>query len=198
MQWSARSSAKRALAAVFALVMVAGCASRPSANLRGAEIRLRYAEVVSIERVPLPSSAPGGAVVGGFTGLVLSRNRSPRSQVAGAIGGAALGGLATRALEGDRRGYGYTLQFTDGSRSRFITEKGYLVTGDCVVVEQGQYANVRRVAATLCGGQPDPVVEEKLRLDAEYCDAAKAELIAASASDAIDAAARKVEILCQY
>jgi hypothetical protein len=34
-----------------------------------------------------------------------------------------------------------------------------------VAVEQGQYANVRRVASTLCGTQPEPAVEQKLRLE---------------------------------
>ena len=116
----------------------------------------------------------------------------------GVSGGAALGGLATRALEGDRRGYSYTLRYTDGATTRFITEKAYLQTGDCVVVERGQYANVRRVANTLCTTQPEPAVERKLRLDAEQCNAAKSELLAASTTDAIDVAARKVEILCQY
>ena len=197
--WRAKVSyLLRGVPGLVLLLLVAGCASRPSPYARGYEMRLRYAEVVALERVALPSSAPAGAVVGGFTGLILSRNRSARSQVAGAIGGAALGGLATRALEGDRRGYGYTLRFTDGSSSRFITEKGYLRTGDCVVVEQGQYANVRRVAETLCGARPDPVVERKLQLDAEQCHAAKTELLAASTNETIDAAARKVEILCQY
>ncbi len=181
------------------VLVLQGCASQDRSSARGYELRLRYAEVERVERVPLPSAAPAGAVVGGFTGLVLSRNRSPRSQVAGALGGAALGGLATRALEGDRRGWAYTLRYTDGSLSRFITEKGYLRTGDCVVVERGQHANIRRVANTLCGGAPpDPEVERKLRLDADQCHAAKSELLGATTNEAIDVAARKVEILCGY
>lgn len=94
----------------------------------------------------MPSAAPAGAVVGGFTGLILSRNKSARSQVAGGVGGAALGALATRALEGERLGYSYQLRFADSSISQFITEKGYLQRGDCVSVERGEYANIRRVA----------------------------------------------------
>lgn len=192
------SACRWIVTSVLVFFLLLGCASRSPTPARGYEVSLRYAEVDRIERVPLPSAAPAGAVVGGFTGLVLSRNRSARSQVAGAIGGAALGGLATRALEGDRMGYAYTLRFTDGNLSRFITEKGYLRRGDCVVVEQGRYANIRRVAETLCGTRPSLEVAQKLRFDAEQCQAAKAELLAASTGEAIDGAARKVEILCQY
>jgi outer membrane lipoprotein SlyB len=112
-------------------------------------MKVRYAEVTDIERVRLPSNAPAGAVVGGFTGLVLSRNSSGGKRVASGLGGAVLGGLATSALEGERLGYSYRVRYSDGSVSNFITEKGYLQTGDCVSVERGQYANIRRVASLM-------------------------------------------------
>lgn len=186
------------VALVYCALLIGGCATQGSTSVRGTELRLRYAQITGVERVPLPSAAPGGAVVGGFTGLVLSRNRSVGTRVAAGAGGAALGALATRALEGDRQGYSYSLRYTDGSISRFITEKGYLQLDDCVVVESGQYANVRRVAATLCDGTASAAVEPELLRDAEQCHAAKDELLAATSSEAIDVAARKVEILCQY
>lgn len=161
-------------------------------------MRVRYAEVVEIDRVQLPSNAPAGAVVGGFTGLVLSRNSSGRKQVASGIGGAVLGGMATAALEGDRRGYSYRLRFMNGDTSNFITEKGYLQVGDCVSVERGQYANIRRVASVLCSeGQQAAAHPTHLR-DAEQCHEAKNQLLAASTEDEIEAAARKVTIICEY
>lgn len=107
--------------AVAISFFVAGCASSTSPSARGYELRVRYAEVVEIDRVKLPSSAPAGAVVGGFTGLVLSRNSSGRKQVASGIGGAVLGGMATAALEGDRRGYSYRLRFMNGDTSNFMS-----------------------------------------------------------------------------
>jgi len=51
-------------------------------------------------------------------------------------------------------------------------------------------------AARTRGAPAAPAVEQKLGLDAEQCRAAKSELLAASTTDAIDAAACKVEILC--
>jgi hypothetical protein len=137
-------------------------------------------------------------VVGGFTGLVLSRNSSGRKQVASGIGGAILGGLATAALEGDQLGYSYRLRYMNGETSNFITEKGYLQEGDCVSVERGEYANIRRVAAVLCAeGQAAAVDREHVR-EAEQCLRAKEQLLSASTDEQIEAEARKVSILCEY
>ena len=180
-----------------AALTVAGCASSNSGSARGYELRVRYAEIFDVERVKMPSAAPAGAVVGGFTGLVLSRNRSTRSQVASGVGGAALGALATKALEGDRLGYSYRLRFADGSTSQFITEKGYLMRGDCVSVERGEYANIRRVAKVLCENGPSTRIDQKHIRDAEQCHAAKDQLLAARSDDEIEAASRKVAIICQ-
>ena len=178
--------------------LIAGCASSGSTGARGYELRVRYAEVTEIERVKLPSNAPAGAVVGGFTGLVLSRNSSGRKQVASGVGGAVLGGLATAALEGDRMGYSYRLRFLNGDTSNFITEKGYLQTGDCVSVERGEYANIRRVAPVLCASGQSATADQKHVREARQCHEAKEQLLAASTDEQIEAAARKVSIICEY
>lgn len=177
---------------------LAACASTDSSAARGQEIRVRYAEVVAIDRVKLPSNAPAGAMVGGFTGLVLSRKSSGAKQVASGVGGAVLGGLATAALEGDRMGYSYQLRFRNGDISNFITEKSYLQVGDCVSVERGQYANIRRVAAVLCGESPETGADPSHLRQAEQCHVAKDQLLAASTNEEIEAAARKVSILCEH
>lgn len=180
------------------VLLLSGCASQSGSSARGQEIRVRYAEVVDVERVKMPSAAPAGAVVGGFTGLVLARNKSPGRQLATGVGGAALGGLATAALEGDRLGYSYRLRFADGGISDFITEKGYLERGDCVAVERGQYANIRRVASVLCAdGLAQRADPEHVR-DAQLCHAAKDQLLAATSDEEVEIASRKVAIICEY
>lgn len=188
---------KLAICTVAAFCVLAGCASSGSPSARGYELRVRYAEVTGIDRVKLPSNAPAGAVVGGFTGLVLSRNSSGSKRVASGLGGAVLGGLATAALEGDRLGYSYRLRYANGDTTSFITEKGYLQVGDCVSVERGQYANIRRVAAVLCSGRQSVAAEQKHVREAEQCHEAKDQLLAASTDEQIEAAARKVSILCE-
>ena len=177
-------------------LVLAGCASNGSSSARGYELRIRYAEVVDINRVQLPSAAPAGAVVGGFTGLVLARNQSTGRQLATGAGGAVLGGLATRALEGDRLGFEYRLRFADGNVSQFITEKGYLQIGDCVAVERGQYANIRRVASVLCENGPAKSIEPTHVRDAAQCHAAKEQLLLAATREEIDIASRKVSVIC--
>ena len=180
------------------VALVGACASSGTTAARGYEVRVRYAEVVEIERVQMPSAAPAGAVIGGFTGLILASNKSTGRQVASGVGGAALGGLATKALEGGRLGYSYRLRFADGGISKFVTEKGYLQKGDCVSVERGEYANIRRVASVLCEGGPSASVDANHLQDAQQCHAAKEQLLMASSEEKIDAASRKVAIICQY
>lgn len=192
------SNVKHLMFAAAIVTLVSACASSGSPPARGYELRVRYAEITSVDRVQLPSAAPAGAMVGGFTGLVLARRESTGRQIASGVGGAVLGGLATKALEGDRLGYGYNLRFADGSVSKFITEKGYLQVGDCVAVERGQYANIRRVGSALCDGGPSIAIEQADMQAASQCHAAKEQLLAASNEDQIEAASRKVSIICQY
>jgi len=193
---------KLALALCVTLLFTA-CTSNSGNSARGYEMRIRYAEVTDVNRERLPTQAPAGAIVGGFTGLILSSGRSTRSQVASGIGGAALGALATSALEGDRLAYAYTLRYADGTTTRFVTEKGYLQEGDCVSVERGRHANIRRVPNSLCNtsrrsGQAAPRVDPSIEQNARLCEEAKDQLLAAETENDINLAARKVEILCAY
>ncbi len=191
-------SIRNAVVGLGMVAVLAACAGQGSPAARGYELRVRYAQITDIERVRMPSAAPAGAVVGGFTGLVLASDRSRGRQVATGIGGAALGALAVKALEGDRLGYSYRLQFADGSLSQFITEKGYMQVGDCVSVERGEYANIRRVPKTLCANGPAPAVDPTHLRDAEQCHAAKDQLLQASTDAEIEQASRKVAIICEY
>lgn len=174
------------------------CASNTDSS-RAREIRIQYGEVLRVTRVPVPSAVPAGAVVGGFTGLVLSRNASPGRRVAAGVGGAALGGLVTSALEGDRRAFQYRIRFNNGTETDYITENGFLRTGDCISVERGDYANIRRVSDALCEAPPRaPDVIRKRQEEAEQCHLAKDQLLAATSDAEIEQASRKVRILCQF
>ena len=186
------------LVLLTATAFFVGCAANDGSS-RARQIRIQYGEIVRVSRVAVPSAAPAGAVVGGFTGLVVARNSSPGRQVASGIGGAALGALATSALEGDRRAYQYRIRFNNGTETDYITENGYFRTGDCIAVERGDYANLRRVANDLCVAPPrDTEIIRKRNEEAEQCHAAKEQLLAAITDTEIEQASRKVRILCQF
>ncbi len=189
---------RRVLVILVIAGFVAGCANN-SGSSRARESSIRYGEITRVSRVPVPSAVPAGAIVGGFTGLVLARGSNPGRQAAAGIGGAALGGLVASALEGDRRAYQYHIRFVNGSETDYITENSTFLTGDCIAVERREHANLRRVSDALCGSPPRTrQVIEKRNTEAQQCHDAKDQVLAANTEADLEAASRKVRILCQF
>ncbi|MDA8707862.1 hypothetical protein N9M10_00655 [Hellea sp.] len=163
---------------------------------RGYKMQVDYATVTRVGTIRRQSAAPAGAVVGGIAGLLLTRKGSTGGAIAGTAGGAVLGGLATRGLEGDLNSYQYSLALMDGGEINFVTEKNYLVVGDCVSVERGDYANVRRVASSLCGRARTADIAPSHVRDANECHVAKQQLLEAQTEEAARTARTKVDVLC--
>ena len=69
-----------------------------------------------------------------------------------------------------------------------------MVVGDCVVVEQGQYANIRRVSSINCQVKQQP---EHHVSAANNCQKAKDELNMAKDKAAVENAVIKVRTLCE-
>jgi len=178
------------------MVLLAACASNDTS--RAKEISIRYGKVLSITRVPVPSVAPAGAMVGGFTGLMLARKANPGRQLAAGIGGAALGGLVSNALQGDRLAYRYKLRFKDGSESDYVTENGFLRASDCIAVERLDFNNLRRVSDEYCRDDLPLPTLTKSKDEANQCHMAKEQLLLAVGNEELEQAARKVKILCQF
>ena len=189
---------KKITLCLIALIFLVGCASN-SNSARARQMSIRYGEIVRVSRIQTPSAVPAGAVIGGFTGLVLGRNSNPGRQAAAGVGGALLGGLAASALEGDRRSYQYRIRYSNGSETDYITENGFFREGDCVSVERRDYANLRRVSSALCESPPRiREVIQKRETEANQCHDAKEQVLAAVTQEEIEQAARKVRILCQF
>ena len=171
------------------------------AQKAGQSSRVMVGTVVNTERVNLQSDAAKTAVLGGVIGYhaTSSKKSSSRKWKNAAIGAAALGG-ATRLGEGDLTGTLYTVQMTDGSQMRVISDQNQVVAGDCVTVEQvGDSANVRRADPVLCEPKTRevmPELQDELNEEADECYAAKQELLAAETDERASLAARKVSILC--
>lgn len=182
---------------VACLVFVVSCASNNGGS-RAREVQVRYGKVVNIQRIPVPSAVPAGAIVGGFTGLVIAHRSSPGRQLASGVAGAALGGLAANAMGNDRRSYQYRLRFKDGSDTQYITENGFFRVDDCIAVERGDYNNLRRVADVLCEGVNaiDPIA--KSVIEASQCHDAKVQLLDADTDTDVKLASHKVKVLCQF
>ena len=88
----------------------------------------------------------------------------------------------------------YGIKLMSGAFEIVNSDQNDLIVGDCVVVEQGQYTNVRRVSSINChqDQQPDHHVEA-----ANNCQRAKDELNSANTDDEIEMAVIKVRTLCE-
>ena len=159
---------------------------------------IQFGIVRNVQQIQLQSNAPTGALVGGTIGLVASGGG--RSAARNALVGAAAGGAVTAAAQGNRTGFSYTVELNDGSMVRIISDQREIRPGDCVAVEQvRQTANIRRQPAAFCRreyAQAVQAVRQDSEAAAARCEAAKEELVMATTSEAIDLAARKIDLLC--
>ena len=185
---------------VGAVILLSATASaqQVSRSQLGSSFQIHYGTVETIERVKIESSAPQGAVMGGIVGGATSgHHHRGRHAVTGAVAGA----LLTAILEGDRKAFKYTVELDDGSLQKIITEQGGLVEGDCVTVEIGQTANIRRVPAVHCEHtdhevMSEPIVHAKRQSDAAECHAAKQIALQAQTEEEMDIALKKVNVFC--
>ncbi len=184
------------LAGLAAVAPLAGCVAVQDVPAEPYPFRIDYGRVESVEIVPRPSNAPAGAMVGGLLGLLLS-GPSAAEKVVGVAAGATAGGVLTAAAEQSSPARAYGVRFADGRFQKIYAEPLELREGDCVAVESGRYVNVRRVSSAHCEPGPlPPPYPRKGQSDAEQCAAAKEELLHAQGRDAVDAAVRKVRVLC--
>ena len=186
--------------AVVTLTLI-GCAGAQtiSRNQLGSSFDIRYGTVESIERVKIRSQAPQGAVMGGIVGGATSGHRHRGKH---AVEGALAGALLSAVLEGDRNAYQYTVDFVDGGITKVVTESGGIIEGDCVTVELGQTANIRRVSPVHCEHSDhdalvDPIVHSKRQHEAAECQAAKEMALQATEEEAVDIALKKVRVFCE-
>jgi len=185
--------------ALWILIGTTASAQTISRSQLGSAFQIRYGTVERIESVKIQSQAAQGAVTGGLIGGATSGHHHRGKH---ALEGALAGAFLTALLEGNRKGYQYTVNFGDGSVTKVITESGGIVEGDCVAVELGQTANIRRTSAVHCEytaheALADPIVHAKRQTEAAECHAAKQMALQASTEDAVDIALKKVRVFCE-
>ncbi|HHH44236.1 MAG TPA: hypothetical protein ENK49_08870 [Gammaproteobacteria bacterium] len=194
-----------ALSCVVALT-AAGCASSggESRDSLDSTIAINYGTVTTVTPVKLQSDATRNATVGGLVGLLSQARGSGTERLIGAAIGAAVGGLATRAAEGDNMANSFVIELTRGGTVKVVTEQQNIAVGDCVAVETDRHTNLRRVSPVQCStprqAHPtiDPQISQNEQSEANACHQAKEELLKAKTEADINALTRKVQVICDH
>ena len=194
-----------AVAGIIALTTT-GCATQGGvsrANLNST-VAINYGTVSSVTPVRLESNATRNAAIGGLAGLLTQARGSGTERLAGAAIGAAIGGLGTRAMEGDNMANSFVINLNRGNTVQVVTEQQNIVVGDCVAVESGRHTNLRRVSAVQCNPprQPNPTIDQQIsnheQGEANACDQAKEEMLRAQTVEEVNALIRKVQVICDH
>ena len=176
------------LSSSVGLVLLVNSTSSFSASA----VQIDYGVVDSVGTTTEDSKHAGGALAGGLIGSLIgpSRHRGLRI-VAGAGIGAAVKSSATGGTLQQ-----YSVKLNSGSRVVINTEQQDIRSGDCVSIEQGEYANIRRVSSYHCETK-NQIATSGHQADSDNCQLAKNELVKAESDNAITNAAKKVRILCE-
>jgi outer membrane lipoprotein SlyB len=200
---NARSLARMSMtAAVLALAL--------GAQWAHAQARVQYGRVTAVQPTTVTDSTARnvGTIVGGGVGLATgsgqgSSNRALRTAV-GATAGRNVGNMATRS-----QAFEYTV-LVGGTRTiTIVSDQAGKRVGDCVSVEQGQFANIRlvpdarcnpapapRPAAPAAAPAPPPAPAAEDVAAATACEQAKQQVLDATTDDAFNLAERRMRLLC--
>ncbi len=159
------------------------------AQQAGQSLMLQYGTVEGVKTVHDDGRRAGGTMLGGLAGAAIADDHRGLGMLAGGLIG---GGIQKHHTAGTLDQY--TLRLSTGATLIVNSDQNDLIVGDCVVVEQGQYTNVRRVSSINChlDQQPDHHVEA-----ANNCQKAKDELNQAKTNEQIEQAVIKVRTLCE-
>ena len=182
-------------------IALAGCAGTdPMTGSSSNEIiSVQYGRVENIEQVEMKPDYGAGALIGGALGLLATATHSGASQIAGAAAGAGLGALISKDTAGS--GEKFTVRLVNNSTIDIVTENQDIELGDCVSVEQGQHANIRRVAPVMCSTPPSdpayPAMHASNVQESQQCQDVKRELLNATTEQATNIAYKKMQAFCQ-
>ena len=163
----------------------------PFSCLYAQSVTIQYGTVKSVVTVDKDAKHAGGALAGGMIGAMIGprRHRGLRA-VAGAGIGAAVQGSATSGTQQQ-----YNVDLKNGGTTIINTEQNDIRIGDCVSIEQGSYANIRRASSVHC--ETKTQVPQHHKSISKDCEKAKLELSNAQTDEAVTLAAKKVRILCE-
>lgn len=155
----------------------------------GQSVMLQYGTVEAVKVVQNDGKRAAGTAFGGLAGAAIADDHRGLGMLAGGLIG---GGIEKHHTAGTLNQY--TVKLPTGATLVVNSDQNDLIVGDCVVVEQGQYTNVRRVSSINChvDQKPEHHVEA-----ANNCQVAKDELNKANTDEEIEQAVIKVRTLCE-
>ena len=169
-----------------------------------AQVRVQYGRITNVQATTVTdtTSRAVGTLVGGGIGLATGSGQSSSNRALRGIGGAAAGrGVGT--LAGRSQAFEYTVLVDGTTTVRVVSDQAGKRVGDCVAVEQGQFANIRLVADSRCAPRAQPAPAKKAApppaadaQQASACEQAKQQVLAAKTDEEFDIAERRMRLLC--
>ena len=182
------------------LTLLTGCAG--TTPLTGSSLNsllaIQYGTIKQVQEVKLKANYGSGVLLGGGIGALAASHYSGATEALAAVGGALLGALVAKERAGTAEQY--TIKLVNSNTVSIVSEAHDLVAGDCVAVEQGKHANLRRVDPQMCN-TPSPemtypqshAAEQQAAVD---CAAAKQDMLKATTEQEATVAYQKMKALC--
>ena len=193
------------LTTLIMAMLLAGCAGYGgTGSSQNTVISVQYGTIQSIEGVAMDSNVGTGAAVGGALGLAAASRRSTGTQVGVAAAGALIGALIQNQRAANSQAEQYNVRLNDGATVAIVTEHHDLQVGDCVAVEQGRHANLRRVSPVMCDSMANAsnasfdVLHAANVKEADECEQVKQELLNATTDEQVNVAYQKMRALCEH
>ena len=186
---------------VALMVALAGCASTTpgTGSSRNQVISVQYGTVENVQQVAMAPSYGASSLIGGALGLLATGGRSNLTKVAGTAAGAGLGALVAKETAGTAERF--TVRLVNNSTIDIVLENQDVRVGDCVSVEQGTHANLRRVSSVLCSTPASHPAYSSMNAEtareSSDCLAAKQALLKAATTEQTDIAYKKMRAFCE-
>jgi outer membrane lipoprotein SlyB len=185
---------------------LAAAAAACFAGAAHAQTRVQYGRITNVQATTVTDTTARnvGTLVGGGIGLATGSGQSGSNRALRTVGGAAAGrGVGT--LAGRSQAFEYTVLVDGTSTVRIVSDQAGKRVGDCVAVEQGQFANIRLVPDSRCAPRaqaapakaappPAPVAADVQQATA--CEQAKEQVLAANTDEEFNLAERRMRLLC--
>jgi outer membrane lipoprotein SlyB len=184
----------------LAITLVSCASTDPmTGSTRNQIITVQYGRIENIQQVAMAPDYGAGALIGGALGLLATATHSGASQVAATAAGAGLGALVAKETAGSAEKF--TVRLVNNSTIDIVTENQDIQLGDCVSVEQGQHANIRRVSSVMCSTPTsDPAYHSMNNAavqESAQCLEAKQELMKATTVEQTDIGYKKMRAFCE-